>query len=433
MSEFLLNSNKRHFVEHYNFPDGEDITNIQGNIEDIGFLGSKELKCIEIQNHSDLTRTLHTSYFVGTDWISEDKAIYVEPKLNNATYQTNYLLMLFSILKRPEMAKHIGNLYEVKWNKKEISIEQNQDLLTPLLVVEFLKIIQVIVRKGLKKSYYKVQNNLNSRVKGKILVSKTIKENLARNKATSTICEFEEFGFNGLENKLLKKALIFVRRYLAGIPNLGSSEFINQTMNYILPAFESVEEDINVNDIRNFKANIFYKEYDEAIRIAKLILKKFGYNIFNTVQQSVKTPPFWINMATLFELYTLGLLMDRFSSNVKYHFATYGNELDFLLNTSEYKLVVDAKYKPKHKTEPYHEDIRQVSGYARLKKVQNELQKKENELIDCLIIYPDQDSDINLADVDLTDKKFANTTYNGLYKIGIKLPTLNKPTGNLIA
>ncbi len=284
---------------------------------------------------------------------------------------------------------------------------------------------QNIVRKGLKKSYYKVERNLNSRVKGKILVSKTIKNNLSTSKSTSTICEFEEFGLNGLENKLLKKALVFIQRYLSGIPHIGSTEYITQTLNYILPAFENIESEVNVNEIRNFKANVFYKEYDEAIRIAKLILKKFGYNISNTIQDSkVNTPPFWINMATLFELYALSLLKDKFAEKVIYHPSTYGNELDFLLNTPDYKMVIDAKYKTAYQGGLKHDDIRQVSGYARLKMVYDMLGKNKNENVDCLIIYPDQNG---LDDFSKFDKFEKMKEYVNFYKIGIKLPTINHP------
>ncbi len=139
MSEFFKNSLGGNFSEHYNFPSGEDISSFQEEINDIYFINSKKLKCIEINYHINNKKSLSTSYFVGVDWITESKAIYVEPKIINSNHQTNYLHMLFSILKRPEMASSISNLYEVKWDKKEIAIEQNQDLLTPLLVVEFLR------------------------------------------------------------------------------------------------------------------------------------------------------------------------------------------------------------------------------------------------------------------------------------------------------
>jgi 5-methylcytosine-specific restriction enzyme subunit McrC len=368
---------------------------------------------------------LNTSYFIGVDWLVENKnAIYIEPKLNKAQDRsTNYLKMLFSALKHTEVAKHTDELFLIKWDKPYIQIEQQLDLLTPLLVVQFLRVVQEIVRKGLKKSYYRVEQNLNCRVKGKILVSQTIKQNLLKNKPLKTYCTYDEFGINGLENRLLKKALQFVRSYIPIIKIKDSEKFTSEIFNYIMPAFELVSEDVSLNEIKHSKINAFYREYEEGIRLAKLILKRFGYNITSTQQTKVKIPPYWIDMSKLFELYVLGLLKDRFGSDVYYHFSTYGNEIDFLLKTKDYKMVVDAKYKPKYEFGKEHSDMRQVSGYARLNRVYEKLNMPCKEVIDCLIIYPNQvDGNTDLNNIYLKNSKIEN--YNSMYKVSIKLPTL---------
>lgn len=43
-------------------------------------------------------------------------------------------------------------------------------MLTPLLVMQLLQVVKTIVHKGLKKSNCKVERNLHSRVKDKVLV-----------------------------------------------------------------------------------------------------------------------------------------------------------------------------------------------------------------------------------------------------------------------
>ncbi|HZX57188.1 MAG TPA: hypothetical protein VFE54_00625, partial [Mucilaginibacter sp.] len=234
-----------------------------------------------------------------------------------------------------------------------------------------------------------------------------------------------EFGLNGLENRVIKKALVFVQRYLPTLNIPHSSEYTTEVLNYIMPAFESVDSEVNINDIKSTKSNAFYKEYDDGLRLAKLILKRFGYNITNTQQhQKIKTPPFWIDMSKLFELYVLGLLKDRFNEDkAHYHYTSRWNELDFLLNSSDYKMVVDAKYKPQYLYKTENEDIRQVSGYARLNSVYQELKKNKNEIIDCLIIYPDQSNgNTNLMDVDL--KQLENEHFVQIFTLGVKLPEI---------
>lgn len=389
---------------------------------------NEKVDCYRI--YSDKENKKHfiaNSYFIGIDWIIEkEKAIYVEPKLNNnSVQQTDYLKMLFSALKHPDVAKYTDDLFEIKWDKTEIEIEQHQDLLTPLLVVQYLRLVKEIVRKGLKKSYYKVENNLYAKVKGKVLVSQTIKHNLVKNKPLHTYCGYDEFGLNGLENRLLKKALVFIQRYLPNIKNLQSEKYTTEIFNYINPSFEFVSEEVNLHDIKHTKTNAFFKEYEEAIKLAKLILKRFGYNITNTQEKTIKTPPFWIDMSKLFELYVYSKLKEKFNGigEIVYHKKFNCLEPDFILRSNEdkYKMVVDAKYKPRYDLQNISiDDARQLSGYARLKSIYKYLDMNQNEIIDCLIIYSDQN--INRDNFKGNFEFTAIDNYVNFYKIGIELP-----------
>ena len=80
-----------------------------------------------------------------------------------------------------------------------------------------------------------------------------------------------------------------------------------------MPAFVSVSDDVDIQQIKQFKANAFLKEYTEAIHLVKLILKRYGSNI-NHLNDSAKisTLPVWIDMSKLFELYVLALLNDTY-------------------------------------------------------------------------------------------------------------------------
>ncbi|MFC5282099.1 hypothetical protein [Pedobacter alpinus] len=90
-------------------------------------------------------------------------------------------------------------------------------------------------------------------------------------------------------------------------------------------------------------------------------------------------------------------------------------------------MVVDAKYKVSYQASQIHQDIRQVSGYARLKKVYEELKstKTKTDIIDCLIIYPSAGDikvqpEFNFED-ELKAKKEIKA-YNRVFKIGIPMP-----------
>lgn len=428
--------------EHYNGFDSKREFDFEGTLPfetDYFYQYTRKFKNEKVDCYrifSDREKEKHAianSYFIGVDWIIENKkAIYVEPKLNNnSTQKTDYLTMLFSALKHTEVAKNTDDLFEIKWDKTPIEIEQHQDLLTPLLVVQYLRLVKEIVRKGLKKSYYKVENNLYAKVKGKVLVSKTIKQNLVKNKPLQTYCNYDEFGLNGLENRLLKKTLVFIQRYLPNIKNLQSEKYTTEVFNYINPAFEFVSEEVNLHDIKQTKTNAFYKEYEEAIQLAKLILKRFGYNVSNTQENSIKTPPFWIDMSKLFELYVLGLLKDTYGTNafyggkeVKLH---YGLP-DYLITKEGVKCIADAKYKLLYNEDGQYDidNVRQLSGYARDEKVFDKLDIPNNEIVDCIVIHPIPLEFNSTEDFKLDLKKsVALGTFVKFKKIGVPIPIIS--------
>lgn len=390
--------------------------------------------------------TISTTYYVGADWIPKYEGkywIYVASKLNTKfdeesgeeniqspeeLFLVDVLKMLFQALEEPEVRDHTQELFEIKFDQPWIPLQKHQDLISPLIMIQFLNQVKDIVRKGLKKSYYKVQRNLYAKVKGKVTVSKTIKQNLVKSKNLNTHCLYEEFGVDGLENRLLKKTLTFIRRYLATVKGLDSASYFEEAFCFIQPAFEIVSEEVQLHEIKHFKFNPFYKNYEKAIELARLILQRFSYNLHTIQEQeTILTPPYWIDMSKLFELYVLGLLKKRHGSKITYHEQTYGNELDFLFSAGEDSLIIDAKYKPGYMGKSHqglHTDIRQVSGYARHREIRNRLKvNNPNLLLGCVIIYPD----LNSTEETIKDfKTSAVVQYEKVWKVGVKLPIMNQ-------
>ncbi len=68
-------------------------------------------------------------------------------------------------------------------------------------------------------------------------------------------------------------------------------------------------------------------------------------------------------------------------------------------------------------------DIRQLSGYARIKDVVDKWGASPDKVVDCLIFYPDQaDGEVDLKTVSLKDHSIQK--FIDFYKIGIRLPTI---------
>ena len=389
----------------------------------------------EIKRTNDEEVCLQAGYYVGALWlVKHHKFVYIEPKMNKKQIaegsssqeewaEIDYLKMLLSITGLDP--KDTQDLIKIYWDEPPITIEQQKDTLTPFLMVQFLLLLKRIVRKGLKKSYYTVEENLNSRIKGKIQLGKHLKQNVFKNKLTAHVCRYQEFGMDSLENRFLKKVLQFIISFKNTHANYfaGNDKSICELISYCSPYFELISEEINIENLKKLTTNTFFKEYEEAIRIGKHILKRFSYNITETTQQKVTIPPFWIDMPKLFELYVYKKLQEQFRGReeVLYHFIADYTELDFLLNTPEYKMVIDAKYKPIYEDSRVIDDIRQVSGYARLTKVYEKLGLKDsNELIDCLIIYPslEENKELNFKKLD-TIKGYAK-----IYKQSVSIPLI---------
>ena len=387
----------------------------------------------EIKRTNEGEVCLQAGYYIGALWlVKHHKFVYIEPKMNKKQIaegspaleewaEIDYLKMLLSITGLDP--KDTQDLIKIYWDEPPITIEQQKDTLTPFLMVQFLLLLKRIVRKGLKKSYYTVEENLNSRIKGKIQLGKHLKQNVFKNKLTAHVCRYQEFGMDSLENRFLKKVLQFVISFKNTHPNYfaGNDKSICELITYCSPHFELISEEIDVENLKKLTPNTFFKEYEEAIRIGKHILKRFSYNITETTQQKVTIPPFCIDMPKLFELYVYKKLQEQFGREaVTYHLTADYTELDFLLNTPEYKMVIDAKYKPIYEDNRVIDDIRQVSGYARLERVYQKLGLEgSNKLIDCLIIYPSLDEDTNFF---LKDKKIAG--YRNIYKQSKSIPLI---------
>ena len=148
------------YYEHFDSTIEEEIELGEKPIEIVFAKKREDCQCIYLCKKEE-RNYLKLSYFIGVDHIpNTNHTIYVEPKLNKDSNQTNYLEMLFSALKHPEVSEYTDELFEIKWDQPYIEIEQNQDHLTPLLVVQFLRIVQRLVRKGLKNHIIKLNKTL---------------------------------------------------------------------------------------------------------------------------------------------------------------------------------------------------------------------------------------------------------------------------------
>jgi len=359
----------------------------------------------------------------------------VSDGLDNRTQsgeQVHYLRMLMTIARDSVFDDYLEkNLFFIKHSAPPLPLPSDEDQLTPLLVVRFVQVLRRLVNKGLRKSYYSVTNNLTNRVKGKVLVSRHIKENVLKSRLTSVLCRYDDFGENTLENQFLKECLRFAWRYIEAHGKLLGEMLgdLRHVMRQVSPAFERVDELRDVSLLKHTTHHPFYGEYKEAIRVGKLLLQRFGYAV-NAIDSGelVMTPPFWINMPALFEMYVCAMMRahnPELLRAIHYQFSTHGNQLDILLGCNTRKAVIDTKYKLAYQRSHHHQDIRQVAGYARLRKVRRELGIRDSadDTVDCLIMYPDVENGIDDFSVETVWKEKREVApYHRVWKLGVKVP-----------
>jgi 5-methylcytosine-specific restriction endonuclease McrBC regulatory subunit McrC len=123
---------------------------------------------------------LCASYYIGIDWIKTKdeqqdytKSLVVHPKIKNL----DYVRMFVHCLKHPEIAKFLKDSYHLDFKRPLIKLETANWKLTPFMIVHFLSLVDKITKQGLKKNYIVVEENLNSKIKGKIKFSQQLKKN----------------------------------------------------------------------------------------------------------------------------------------------------------------------------------------------------------------------------------------------------------------
>ena len=210
----------------------------------------------------------------------------------------------------------------------------------------------------------------------------------------------------------------------------GNESFkeLYKTINYCLSYFEKVDENIENWEIRNAKTSTLYKNYEEAIKVAKTILRRFDYSITNAKNRKEKVPEFWIDMPLLYEHYVLGLLKRDYGNAIDYQKSGwFGWRPDFLHKKE--KIIMDTKYMPQLDWNGLTGDIvGQLAGYSRVTSFTNALDVDDNTVIPCLILYPTISAeagnfhfDKSKSLIELANKANHMTKF---YKLAVPLPKL---------
>lgn len=388
-------------------------------------------KFLGISSNSD---NFEAAYYIGATWIKENKiAAIVKPKIENIDY-----IKMFSdalAIDTENESDYFSKCYGVDFDKPAIEVDSSFNIITPLILIHYISVLKRLTKNGLKKGYVYREENLQSKVKGHLLFQKHLQRNIIQKREDKVYCGFHEYTVDIPENRLLKKALLFVHLSINNYESLTKQsvfEAIRLSVNKLLTLFASVSADIEISEVQSIGFNKLFPGYKEAVSLAKTILKKFDYSLQNTESTEKATIPFWIDMPRLYELYVFNYLNKLYPDQVMFQVKGYqGTAADYILKDEG--IILDAKYKPRYSysNAGIIDDIREMSGYARDEKILSQFSNPFVDRVPCIILYPSNYSEMDKVESEMSDRAeglFSKATkikpYRDFYKIKVDLPRI---------
>ena len=128
-----------------------------------------------------------------------------------------------------------------------------------------------------------------------------------------------------------------------------SAVMLQGRLNGCLAAFAEVDDRVELWEVRRCKRNKLYREYEEAVKLAKMILRRYDNSIDRASAEEHAIPAFWIDMSLLYEHYVLGALRKAYGPKILYQTNVTTGKPDFLYVDEERPLILDTKYKPRYR------------------------------------------------------------------------------------
>lgn len=334
------------------------------------------------------------SYFrIGAEWIDKEqtRSLVVVPKMKNI----DFIEIFMTCLQDNETSDNFSAIYDIDFEAKPIKSKALSTILSPLLVVQFLMVVKRIATKRLRKGYISRTATL-PKVKGRINLHQTRLYAITGHHER-VCCTFDEYSVDNPENRLLKRALLISRGMISLMSDHKAYNALAAVCNRCLSVFEGVSDEYS-NKMPIVKSNKLYGEYSEAIRMAKMIFRQQDVATSkNNIDSSNMVPVFRIDMALLFEHYSLAILRKAFGeSSVQYQVKGFSGRYvaDFVIRHSDLKIIVDSKYVDSEDgvvAKP--EFIKQLSAYSRdkaiLKSMGYDVTDEDSiPIVPCLIVYP---------------------------------------------
>ena len=370
----------------------------------------------------------HTYYRIGAQWLDVDckRGLVVTPKYKSI----DFIAMFLRCLNSRRAIKDFSDIYSIDFEQPAIQTDTLDNILSPLILAHFLKVVERIAKRGLKRGYVHREENLK-KVKGRIRILANERKNVIPHRFDRVYCQYNEFTVDIPENRLIKKALLFAQKELTRFQNLKYYRPLFLLENKCLSAFTQVSPEIELRDVKLVKTHKLFREYDLAVQLAKTILRRNDYSIKKAAGKKKSTPVFWLDMARLFEMYVYSILRKQYGKCIRYQFEGSDDEKPDFLYNGKTRCILDAKYIDLDKeNRRMYLLVRQLAGYARDVEVLKELgitTEFDKTVVPCIFLYPIME---NPSDDDgkllARDNWIEIAGWTKFYKIRVKVPQITK-------
>lgn len=158
----------------------------------------------------------------------------------------------------------LSEVYDIR--PKEVSeadLDHSDLPLHEWIIQRFLEELQQLIHHGLKRDYELVQDE-QTYLKGRLLVQKQINQGIGKDHIFAI--EYDEFLFNGIENRLIKTALNFVLEMTKNEDTIVLGHEFSELMSDI-PVYNDPE-----NHLELWREGKLFSQYDEIRPWCELIL-----------------------------------------------------------------------------------------------------------------------------------------------------------------
>ena len=202
-------------------------------------------------------------------------------------------------------------IYEISDDERPIRLPVDSFGGEVILAISFIRACYKVCSGIMCRKMEFIQENLNGRIRGRIDFSNQIKQNIAMGREDRIFCKYLSFTEDTIENRIIKKALVFSERilqvnnclYVKGLSKIHEMLlFSKKRLNKVRDVLIKKSDFVTVN------LTGFNTVYKPAINLAELLLTHTEMSLSNKGEKTGYVLPYAIRMETIFEFYVRAVI-----------------------------------------------------------------------------------------------------------------------------